>query len=61
LSDDASVQIFAIYALVQIPILIIYHWHLSLGGMADRMYWLVFGFLALYTVKDQKPAAPGDN
>lgn len=61
LSDDASVQIFAIYALVQIPILIIYHWHLSLGGMADRMYWLVFGFLALYTVKDQKPAAPADN
>jgi hypothetical protein len=62
LSDDASVQIFAIYALVQIPILIIYHWHLSLGGMADRMYWLVFGYLALHTtVKGQKHSESGDN
>lgn len=53
LSDDTSLQVFAIYALVQIPILIIYHWHLSIGGMADRIYWLVFGYLALHTVKRQ--------
>jgi Lipid A core - O-antigen ligase and related enzymes len=36
----------AIYLLAHIPILVIYHVHLSLGGMADRMYWLVFGFVA---------------
>jgi hypothetical protein len=46
-STDARMHIFGIYALVQLPILIIYHWHLSLGGMADRFYWLVFGYLAL--------------
>jgi hypothetical protein len=46
-SENRVMQVFAIYALVQIPILIIYHWHLSLGGMADRFYWLVFGYLAL--------------
>ncbi len=47
LTENAAMHIFGIYALVHIPILIIYHWHLSLGGMADRFYWLVFGFLAL--------------
>lgn len=47
LAKDAALPIFGVYALVQIPILIIYHWHLSLGGMADRFYWLVFGYLAL--------------
>lgn len=47
MSDNAAMHIFGIYAVVQIPILIIYHWHLSLGGMADRFYWLVFGYLAL--------------
>jgi O-antigen ligase len=47
ISEDAAMHIFGIYAIVQIPILIIYHWHLSLGGMADRFYWLVFGYLAL--------------
>lgn len=36
----------AIYLLSHIPILTIYHVHLSLGGMADRLYWLVFGFIA---------------
>lgn len=48
-SSDTVMQIFGIYGVVQIPILIIYHWHLSLGGMADRFYWLVFGYLALKT------------
>lgn len=36
----------AIYLLSHIPILVIYHIHLSIGGMADRLYWLVFGFVA---------------
>jgi len=47
LGSNPILQIFAIYAITQVPILIIYHWHLSLGGMADRFYWLVFGYLAL--------------
>lgn len=44
---DSSQLILAIYLLSHIPILIIYHVHLSLGGMADRIYWLTFGFLAV--------------
>lgn len=36
----------AIYLLSHIPILVIYHIHLSIGGMADRLYWMVFGFVA---------------
>jgi hypothetical protein len=47
MSENSVMHIFGIYAAVQVPILIIYHWHLSLGGMADRFYWLVFGYLAL--------------
>ena len=40
-------KILAIYFLSQIPILLIYHVHLSLGGMADRLYWIVFGYIML--------------
>ncbi|WP_413577065.1 O-antigen ligase family protein [Bdellovibrio sp. HCB290] len=36
----------SIYLLAHIPILVIYHIHLSIGGMADRLYWMVFGFVA---------------
>jgi hypothetical protein len=43
---DVPKRLVAIYLLSHIPILVIYHIHLSLGGMADRMYWLVFGFVA---------------
>lgn len=56
MAESTTLHIFAIYALVQIPILFIYHWHLSLGGMADRFYWLVFGYLAL-TFNSAKPVA----
>lgn len=45
-SKDLAKRQLAIYLLSHIPILAIYHVHLSLGGMADRMYWLVFGFVA---------------
>lgn len=31
----------------QLPILVIYHIHLSVGGIADRLYWILFGVLAL--------------
>lgn len=45
-SFDVAKRVIAIYLLSHIPILVIYHIHLSIGGMADRMYWLVFGLLA---------------
>lgn len=46
LSFDISKRQVAIYLLSHIPILVIYHIHLSIGGMADRLYWMVFGFIA---------------
>lgn len=45
-SSDA-IKIIAIYMTTQIPILFIYHMHLSMGGIADRIYWLFIGYLAL--------------
>ena len=33
--------------LTQIPIIFIYHIHLSMGGIADRIYWIIFGYMAL--------------
>lgn len=46
LSADSSKKLVAIYLLSHIPILVIYHVHLSIGGMADRFYWMVFGIVA---------------
>lgn len=46
-SKNWALRVLAIYALSQIPILIIYHVHLSIGGIADRIYWIVFGYMAL--------------
>lgn len=37
-----------VYVLSHLPILFIYHMHLSLGGLADRMYWICFGYLGLH-------------
>ncbi|NUN04396.1 MAG: O-antigen ligase family protein [Bdellovibrio sp.] len=45
-AQDVAKRQIAIYLLAHIPILVIYHVHLSLGGMADRLYWMVFGFVA---------------
>jgi hypothetical protein len=42
----------AVYVLTHLPILMIYHVHLSIGGMADRIYWLMFGMLAVLTTKN---------
>ena len=47
LSKDKALQVLAIYVLTQIPIIFIYHIHLSMGGIADRIYWIVFGYMAL--------------
>lgn len=46
-SKNKALQVLAIYLLAQLPILAIYHIHLSIGGIADRVYWIVFGFMAL--------------
>ena len=46
-SKNAALKIIAIYVLSQIPLLVIYHVHLSIGGIADRIYWIVFGYMAL--------------
>ncbi|AZZ37773.1 hypothetical protein CIK05_13515 [Bdellovibrio sp. qaytius] len=40
-------KILAIYLLTHIPILFIYHMHLSMGGMADRFYWIVIGYMMI--------------
>ncbi len=42
----------AVYILTHLPILMIYHVHLSIGGMADRIYWLMFGMLAVLATKN---------
>lgn len=47
LVEDIAKRQVAIYLFAHIPILVIYHIHLSLGGMADRLYWMVFGFAAV--------------
>lgn len=48
----------AIYLLAHIPILVIYHIHLSIGGMADRLYWLVFGFVAAAVFEEVSIRSP---
>lgn len=49
----------AVYLASHIPILIIYHIHLSIGGMADRLYWMVFGLIAasIFAVKAPMPSS----
>lgn len=47
MSESRSKKLVAIYLASHLPILIIYHLHLSPGGVADRVYWILFGLLAL--------------
>jgi hypothetical protein len=47
LRAQPGTHVIGVYLLSHLPILAIYHMHLSLGGMADRLYWLVFGYLGL--------------
>lgn len=49
----------AVYLASHIPILIIYHIHLSIGGMADRIYWMVFGIVAtsIFAVRAPLPSS----
>ncbi|MGZ3790285.1 MAG: O-antigen ligase family protein, partial [Bacteriovorax sp.] len=43
--SDPNRQIIGLFLLSHLPVFVIYHAHFSLGGMADRVYWLVFGYL----------------
>jgi hypothetical protein len=56
--DDPNRQIVALFLLSHLPVFVIYHAHFSLGGMADRIYWLVFGYVGQYwgkaNVKDRE-------
>ncbi|MEN0058880.1 MAG: O-antigen ligase family protein [Bdellovibrio sp.] len=57
LSMDFGKRYVAVYLLAHIPILVIYHLHLSIGGMADRLYWLVFGYVATTAIPMSKKTA----
>lgn len=46
-SKNNALRLLAIYMIINIPILMIYHIHLSIGGIADRIYWIVIGYLAV--------------
>ncbi|MFN3453514.1 MAG: O-antigen ligase family protein [Pseudobdellovibrio sp.] len=46
-SKDPVYKVMAIYMITQLPILFIYHMHLSMGGMADRVYWLIVGYMCI--------------
>lgn len=54
-SKNDAIKLLAIYMITQIPIIFIYHVHISIGGIADRIYWLVIGYLAIsyFSVNNQ--------
>lgn len=43
---DESKRIISLFLFAHLPVFLIYHAHFSLGGIADRIYWLIFGFMA---------------
>ncbi len=53
-SKNSALRVLAVYSLSQIPIIIIYHLHVSIGGIADRIYWIIFGYMALKEYDIQK-------
>ncbi len=53
-SKNKALKLLAIYMLTQIPVILIYHIHLSLGGIADRIYWIVIGYVALKEIEVRK-------
>lgn len=52
LSSSYDMRIMGIFLLSHLLVFVIYHAHFSLGGMGDRMYWLVFGYLGLSGVRN---------
>jgi O-antigen ligase len=46
--SDPNRIILGLFLLSHLPVFVIYHAHFSLGGIADRIYWLVFGYLGQF-------------
>lgn len=46
-SKSYDMRVMGIFLFSHLLVFIIYHAHFSLGGLGDRMYWLVFGYLGL--------------
>ncbi len=44
-SSMVEKQLIGLFLISHLPVFLIYHAHFSLGGMADRIYWLFFGYL----------------
>jgi hypothetical protein len=44
---NTNLKMLGLFLLCHIPVFMIYHVYLSLGGLADRLYWLIFGYLAV--------------
>lgn len=44
---DTDTKTLAIFLATHLPVFLIYHVHLSLGGIADRVYWCVIGYVIL--------------
>ncbi len=51
LSSSYDMRVMGIFLFSHLLVFVIYHAHFSLGGMGDRMYWLVFGYLGLSGVR----------
>lgn len=51
---DPNRQIIGLFLLSHLPVFVIYHAHFSLGGIADRIYWLMFGYLGQEWLKNKK-------
>lgn len=52
---DYQLILLSAYLFSHLPILFVYHMHLSLGGLADRMYWLILGFVCCLQMSEEKP------
>jgi len=49
---DPNRAVIGLFLLSHLAVFVIYHAHFSLGGLADRIYWLVFGYLGQYWNKE---------
>jgi O-antigen ligase len=52
MNKDENQKLLGLFLLAHLPVFVIYHAHFSLGGMGDRLYWLVFGYLGISKPKD---------
>ena len=52
-SENTNYRIIGIFLLAHLPVFVIYHAHFSMGGMGDRIYWLIFGYLGVSESKKE--------